>query len=119
MTVDTRSACVHVYQIALATPFTGDNTKWPDIIAYQYPLEDIRALVRHLGIVDDDLLDAVVGAAHFLAWDAESTTAFGNVLCAAIAEQTLRGTIRVPTVMTLEVAGSSPAECTRSVVPVC
>jgi hypothetical protein len=66
---------------------TGDLTKWPDVLAFKFPVLNLSVLLRYMGVTDEDLVAALVAAAPSTTSD---DAAFDNVLTAALAEAARR-----------------------------
>jgi hypothetical protein len=79
-----------VYAVAAATPFTWDDSKFPDCLAYRWPAEGIDVLMMLAGIFDKDLIEVIRAAAKADARDAETMQLAKNVFRAAMDQQVSR-----------------------------
>lgn len=81
--------CTMIYQSAAAVEPTGDVTRWPDVLAFKYPITALKPLLQLMGFRDARLLAIVVQSARSLPRNTsrEDVTTFKNVLAEALAEQ--------------------------------
>lgn len=84
-------SCQLLYDIALNTRGTGDDTKWPDVLAYRHPVEDIATFTRLIGF-DPDLAETVTNVVTRMGAhpNTEDQQIAKNVLEAAVEEQARR-----------------------------
>lgn len=84
-----------VYDKALVTPFTGDESKFPDCLAYRWPVEDDVVMLQILNF-DSDLVTLVEQVLASTEDDNDGIQARGNTLTAVLEEQHARRQ-RLPT----------------------
>jgi hypothetical protein len=83
--------CQVFYDLAIASELTGDETKWPDVLAYRWPVDNMTTMGRLFGL-DADLIETLTNVAGSLKGGAEDTAVLKNVVTAAFSEQEHRRT---------------------------
>lgn len=83
------NGCQYFYALALETELTGDDTKWPDVLAYRWPVDDLCEMTRIFGL-DSDLSATVVQVVSSLKSMQEDAAVLRSVLDAALGEQANR-----------------------------
>lgn len=86
-----RATCARIYKLAAWSDPAYDKERWPDVLAFRAPVNDLKLLLTLMGIVDEDLRSAITNAGRSIdAARREDVDVFENTVRAALAEQRRR-----------------------------